>query len=158
MRIRWMVRLPAIGIAIVAGFASGCGSGSSGGSSSLPAPTTTASPSATPSAAATGGGTIVIVVPTPSPVTCSPQYITVAVGQKAIVNCNAGNYVGYLNFTVDDPTIASVVLADGTYTFFYVTGIAPGSTTLSVTYPAGGFGTATIVVSDAAANSKPVHL
>ncbi len=98
------------------------------------------------SSAATGGGTIVIGVPTPAPVLCSPAPVTVAVNQRTVVDCTAQNYSGPFTPTVSDPTIASVQLATGTFTFFYVLGLKAGTTTLSLAYPPSGTGSVAITV------------
>ncbi len=108
-----------------------------------PAPAPIPSPT---SSAATGGGTIVIGVPTPSPVLCSPAPVTVAVNQRTVVDCTAQNYSGPFTSAVGDPTIASVQLTGGTFTFFYVSGLKAGTTTLSLAYPPSGTGSVDITV------------
>lgn len=91
-------------------------------------------------------GSIDIGVPTPSPVLCSPSPVSVPVGQSAVIDCTAAGYVGSFTAGVADPTIASVQLAAGTTTFFYVDGLQTGTTIFSLQYPSGGAGADTITV------------
>ncbi len=129
--------LLALGLALVAG----CGDCTPNFSRADRTPT----PSPTPSAA-TGGGTIVIGVPTPAAVLCSPTPVTVAVNQRTVVDCSAQGYDGPFTLTVGDPTIASVQVATGTFTFFYVSGLKAGTTTLSLADPPSGTGSVQIMI------------
>jgi hypothetical protein len=88
----------------------------------------------------------VIGIPTPAPVLCSPSPVVVSVSQRTVVECSAQGYIGPFTFAVADPTITAVQLASGTFTLFYVTGLKPGATTLSLDYPPGGKGGVMITV------------
>ena len=105
-------------------------------------PTATASPSGM----ATTGGLVIIGIPAAAPVLCSPSPVTVPVGQRALIDCTAQGYGGPLTWTLSDAAVASVQLATGTYTFFYVSGIQTGTTTLSLRYQTGGAGSVAITV------------
>jgi hypothetical protein len=112
--------------------------------SQSPPPIPTPMPTATPAE----GGTIVIVVPTPAPVLCTPSQVVVAVGKTVLMNCAAAGYIGAFTWTVADPTIASVQLYNSeTQVYFNVTGLKAGSTTLSLQSQPGGTGSVTIDVS-----------
>jgi hypothetical protein len=64
-----------------------------------------------------------------------------------VVQCSSQGYVGPFTLTVADPAIAAVQPANGTFTYFYVTGLAAGSTTLTLNFSSGGTGSVTIDVS-----------
>lgn len=82
-------------------------------------------------------GTIVIDIPSPSPIVCSPAAVTVPVGQVAIADCTAAGWGGGFTATVADPSIATATLATGTNTYYYIRGLAAGSTTLDLQYQPG---------------------
>jgi Flp pilus assembly secretin CpaC len=63
-----------------------------------------------------------------------------------VISCTAQRFSGPIAFTVADPTIASVELAQGTFTLFYVAGLQPGTTTASFQSQSGGTGQAIIDV------------
>jgi hypothetical protein len=86
------------------------------------------------------------VVPTNAPVICSPSPVVVAVAQRTVVNCTEQGFEGPIVFTLSDPTVASVQSASGTYTFFYVSGLKKGTTTLSLGTGNGVLGKDTIIV------------
>jgi hypothetical protein len=110
-------------------------------------PTIPPTPGPSPSPTA-GGNVVVIVIPTPSPVLCTPAPVAVAVGQTAVVDCTAQGYGGPFTWTVADPTIASVQQYNSeTFTYFTVTGLAAGTTTLSLRSQPGGTGSLSITVS-----------
>jgi len=119
----------------------GCAGG--GGTPGAPPP-----PTATPSATPTGssGGVVIIPVPTPAPVICSPSPVDVSVNQTVGVDCAAAGYGGPYTFIVADPTIASVTKANGVFTHYFVTGLKLGTTTLTVHYGQGGGGSVVINV------------
>jgi hypothetical protein len=74
--------------------------------------------------------------------------LTLAAGQQVQLDCTAQGYTGPFSWSVADPTIASVVqFNDETYTVFRVTGLAAGTTTLTLQNQPGGTGSDTIVVS-----------
>lgn len=107
-----------------------------------PPVTTSPTPSPTP-----GGGVIVIIIPTPSPVLCTPSPVDVAVGATVQMACSANEYSGPFTLTIADPTIASVhQVTEQQYTSFDVTGLAAGTTTLSLQTRSGGSGSVTITV------------
>jgi hypothetical protein len=90
-----------------------------------------AAPTAPPSGAA--GGTAVISIPTAAPITCSPPSDIVGVNQTNIVACSEPGYAGPFTINVADPMIASVQLANGlTFTYFSITGLRAGTTTLTL--------------------------
>jgi hypothetical protein len=108
-------------------------------------PTAPPTPTSTP---ASGGGSITIVIPTPSPVLCTPAPVAVAVGQTVTINCTAQEYSGPFTLQVADPTIASVQQYNSELlTLFNVTGLNAGTTTLSLQTQPGGTGSVTITVS-----------
>jgi hypothetical protein len=76
------------------------------------------------------GGQIVISVPTPAPVVCTPSPVSVPAGQRMVIECSA----------------PVVTLATGTYTFFYVAGLAVGTTTVTLQSQPGGTGSEQIIV------------
>jgi hypothetical protein len=123
-----------------------------GGSTALPAPAPTANPSASPSASPTasatsnGGGEVVINIPTPAPVLCTPAPVSVPVGQRAVIECTSQGYNGPFTLSLSDPTVASVQVVGGTYTFFYVNGLVAGTTTLTFGFSAGGTGSVAITI------------
>jgi hypothetical protein len=134
---------------------SGCGGGEVGvatlpsGTSSpspSPKPTPTPTPTQTPSPSPTSTGVIVIVVPTPAPVVCSPAPVTIHVAQQTVISCTEQGYIGPFTFTVAAPSIATVQLAPGTFTLFYVSGVSLGTTSLSLTSGSGGVGQESINV------------
>ena len=133
-----------LGIAVLAG----C----EGGSTGLPNATSNSSPSPSPSAAPTAsapansGGQLVVSIPTPAPVVCSPAPVSVPVGQTVVIDCTSLGYSGAFTTALGNPAVAAVALASGTYTFFYVSGLQPGSTTLTLTFAAGGAGSEAITV------------
>jgi hypothetical protein len=104
-------------------------------------------PPPTPAPGPSGGGTTVITVPTPAPIVCSPSPDGVAVGQSNVIDCTESGYGGAFTWSVADPAIASVQLSDNlTFTFFTVTGLAPGTTTLTLHSQPGGTGSLSITV------------
>jgi len=104
-----------------------------------------AAPTATPSAAA--GGAAVISIPTAAPIACNPTADIVGVDQTNIVACTEPGYAGPFTIAVADPTIASVQLAnDLTYTYFSITGLRAGTTTLTLTSQPGITASLTITV------------
>jgi len=125
-------------------------SGGSGGSADAivrftPKPSTAATPSPTPSGA---GGGITIVVPSPSPILCTPGPTLVTVGQHVVIDCTAQGYSGSFTWRVANPAIASVAQFNNeTFTFFVVTGLQAGTTTLTLASAPQGTGSDTIVVS-----------
>jgi hypothetical protein len=110
---------------------------------SIPTPTATSSGDAT--LAVTGraagelGGVVVLRVPPSAPEECSPSGITLAVGQSAVALCRSANYGGPISASATDPAIALVRTSEGARLprYFYVTGLKPGTTTISVSYPRG---------------------
>jgi len=124
---------------------SGClSSGSPQAPAGPQAQSPTPTPSPNPSPTSTGG--IVIVVPSPPPVLCTPAPVVIAVAQQTVISCAQQGYIGPLTFTVANPAIASVKLAAGTFTLFYVTGVSVGTTSLSLESSSGGVGQTTIQV------------
>ena len=127
-----------------------------GGSTMLPtanpSPSPSASPSALPTASPTAvpsggsGGQVVVAIPTPAPALCTPAPVSVPVGQTVVIDCTSQGYNGPFTVTLTDPTVASVQVANGTFTFFYVNGLKVGTTTLSLQFPAGGTGSVSISV------------
>lgn len=104
-----------------------------------------ATPTPAPSAAA--GGSSVIDVPAAAPITCSPPSDIVGVNQTNIVACTEPGYAGPFTIDVADPTIASVQLAnDLTFTYFSVTGLRAGTTTLTLQSQSGITASLTITV------------
>jgi hypothetical protein len=112
------------------------------------APIASAKPSEspTPSPASTSGGTVVILVPSPAPITCAPATISVPVAQTIVLNCTEQNYSGAFTWTLSNANIASVQLATGTFTYFYITGLKAGTVTLSLLSSIGGTGTVSVTV------------
>jgi hypothetical protein len=107
-------------------------------------PTPSPSPTATGSPA---GGTTVIVVPTPAAIVCSPSSVVVAVKGTAIIDCTAQGYGGKFTATVANPAIASVQQSDSlTFTYFTVTGLSAGTTTITFRSQPGGSGSVSITV------------
>ncbi len=105
-------------------------------------------PPVTPSPTPNGGGNIVINIPTPSPVLCTPSSIDLEVGKTFQMSCTENEYSGPFALTVADPTIASAhQVTEQQYTSFVVTGLAVGTTTLSLQAKNGGTGSVMIVVS-----------
>ena len=93
-------------------------------------------------------GNITIAVPTPSPVLCTPAPVAVTVGQTVLITCAAQGYIGRLSVAIADPNIASIHQnTPQTLTDFNVTGLAAGTTTLTVQTQPGGMGTVAITVS-----------
>jgi hypothetical protein len=132
--------LGAIVIALELVGCGGSGSGSSGGGA-LVLPT----PSAVPSGG-NSGGVVTIAIPAAEPIICSPASVTFTVAQRTVITCASAGFSGPLQFWVADPAIASVVLAAGTYTLFYVSGLQAGATMLSLQTPTGGAGQLAITV------------
>jgi hypothetical protein len=97
-------------------------------------------------AAANSGGGITIIIPAAQPVICTPSPVTVGANQRIVISCTSQGYAGPISSTVADPTIANVQLAAGTYTLFYVSGVAAGTTTASFATNSGGSGQVTITV------------
>jgi hypothetical protein len=65
-----------------------------------------------------------------------------------MLECTAQGYVGSFTWILTDPTIATVEQFNNeTYTFFNVTGLKAGTTTLALVSQPGGNGIDTIVVS-----------
>jgi Flp pilus assembly secretin CpaC len=64
-------------------------------------------------------------------VLCTPTNVSLSIGQRIVIGCTAQGYSGPIALTVADPTVASVVLAEGTLTLFYITGLRSGTTTAS---------------------------
>jgi hypothetical protein len=93
----------------------------------------------------TGGG-IVIIIPAAQPVICTPSPASVGVAQRIVISCTSQGYAGPIGFSVANPAIASVQLAAGTYTLFYVSGIQSGSTIATFQTQSGGSGQLTINV------------
>jgi Flp pilus assembly secretin CpaC len=62
------------------------------------------------------------------------------------MSCTAAGFSGPIARTIADPTIASVVLAPGTLTLFYVSGLRIGTTSVTFKSQAGGTGQTVIVV------------
>lgn len=90
-------------------------------------------PTPTPTASAASGGTATITVPTPAPIACQPTTVATAVGATVVLDCTEPAYGGAFAIAITDPTIASVAQSDDvTYTFFNVTGLRAGTTTLSL--------------------------
>ncbi len=101
----------------------------------------------TPEPSAAAGGAAVISVPTAAPIACSPSSDIVGVEQTNIVACTEPGYAGPFAIDVADPTIASVQLAnDLTYTYFSITGLRAGTTTLTLTSQPGITASLTITV------------
>jgi hypothetical protein len=108
------------------------------------APTPSPSPSTSPSPA---GGTTVIVVPTPAAIVCNPPSVIVAVNGTTIIDCSAQDYGGRFTLTVANPAIASVQQSDSlTFTYFTITGLSAGATTLTLQSQPGGTGSVPITV------------
>ncbi len=108
----------------------------------VPTPTPSPSPSGSPA-----GGTTVIVVPTPAAILCSPPSVVVAVNGTAIIDCSAQDYGGKFTVTIANPSIASVQQSDSlTFTYFTVTGLSVGTTTLTLQSQPGGTGSVPITV------------
>jgi hypothetical protein len=104
------------------------------------------SPTPTPSPTASSGGTVVIVIPSPAPIACAPRTVTVPVAQTIVVNCTEQNYSGAFTWTLSNANIASVQLAAGTFSYFYITGLKAGTVTLSLQSSIGGTGAVTVTV------------
>jgi hypothetical protein len=109
-------------------------------SSVLPSPSPTSSPG--------GGGLVIIAIPAAAPVVCSPASVNVTVGQTVVITCTAQDSGGPFALSVANPAIANVQLFNSeNLTIFNVTGLAAGSTTLTVQSVPGGTGSVPIVVS-----------
>jgi Pilus formation protein N terminal region len=105
-------------------------------------PTPSPSPSSSPA-----GGTTVIVVPTPAAIVCNPPSVVVAVNGTAIIDCTAQDYGGKFTVAVANPAIASVQQSDSlTFTYFTITGLSAGTTTLTLQSQPGGTGSVPITV------------
>ena len=91
-------------------------------------------------------GNVVIVVPTSAPVLCAPTSVTIGIGQRTVISCAAAGYDGPFTWTIANPSIAAVQLADGTLSLFYVTGLQAGTTTLSIQYQSSAVGRVVITV------------
>jgi hypothetical protein len=130
--------------ALALALTTGCGPGVVGGALFAGAQTR---PQPTPGPTGSSpGGQIVISVPTPAPVVCTPSPVSIPVGQRMVIECSAQNYSGPLSFSIADPATAVVTLATGTYTFFYVAGLAVGTTTVTFQSQPGGTGSEQIIV------------
>jgi len=68
------------------------------------------------------------------------------VAEQTVITCTEQGYIGPFTFTVANPAVASVQLAPGTFTLFYVAGVSVGTTSLSLESSSGGVGTTTIQV------------
>jgi hypothetical protein len=86
------------------------------------------------------GGVVAINIPPPQPVICTPASVSFGVAQRVVVSCASDGFSGSIASTVADTTIASVVLAAGTSTLFYVSGLQIGTTTASFVTTSGGTG------------------
>jgi hypothetical protein len=95
---------------------------------------------------ANAGGGVTIIIPPAQPVICTPSPVSVGVAQRTVISCTSQGYAGPISLSVADPTIASVQLAAGTETLFYVSGLAVGTTTASFATQSGGSGQVTIGV------------
>lgn len=121
-----------------------------------PGPSPTAAPSTSPSTSpsavptstptATGGGLLVVNIPTPAPIVCSPAPVSVPVEQTVVIDCISQGYNGPFTIALSNPAVASIQPAAGTYTFFYVNGLQAGTATLSFTFAGGGAGSVDITV------------
>jgi hypothetical protein len=89
---------------------------------------------------------VVIVLPTAAPLICSPTPVVVPVAQTTIISCTSQGYFGPFTWSLSDPSVASVELATGTLNFFYINGLKPGTTTLSLQFSIGGTGSVSITV------------
>ena len=79
---------------------------------------------------------------------CTPAPVAVTVGQTVLITCAAQGYIGRLSVAIADPNIASIHQnTPQTLTDFNVTGLAAGTTTLTVQTQPGGMGTVAITVS-----------
>jgi hypothetical protein len=100
-----------------------------------------------PIATPPGAGAVTIVIPTPSPVLCAPAPVAVTVGQTAVITCNSQDTAGPFSIAVANPAIASAQQFNAQdLNVFKVTGVAPGTTTLSLQSVPGGTGSVAIVV------------
>jgi uncharacterized protein YjdB len=87
---------------------------------------------------AASAGDVIVTVPTPAPVSCSPATVTVLLDQTAVIVCNEAGYGGAFTATSADPSIATIAQSNTlTYDYFTVSGIAAGSTTLTLQSAAG---------------------
>ncbi len=77
---------------------------------------------------------------------CVPASVTVPVAQEVVIDCASQGFIGAITATVANPSVASVELAAGTETFFYVEGLQAGTTTASFLTQSGGAGQITITV------------
>lgn len=120
----------------------------SAASSATPVPSPSASSNATPapspSASQSAGGTTVIAIPSPAPVVCVPASVSIAVAQSIAIACSAQQYIGTITGTVANPAIAA--LQQSTAQTLTVTGLAAGTTTLSLRTQPGGTGSVAITV------------
>jgi hypothetical protein len=137
-----------LGIALLAGCVGGSVALPSAGPTAAPTASPSASPSAGPTASAGpgSGGEVVVGIPAPAPVVCTPAAVSVPVGQRAVLNCSSQGYFGPFTLTLDNPAVASVQPVTGTNTFFYVYGLQAGTATLSFAFSGGGTGSVGITV------------
>jgi hypothetical protein len=92
-------------------------------------------------------GETVIVVPTPAPIVCNSSSVVVGINQTNVIDCSEQGYGGAFSISVADPTIASAQQSnDLTLTYFNVTGLRAGTTTLSLLSKPGGTGSIAITV------------
>jgi hypothetical protein len=73
-------------------------------------------------------------------VLCAPAPVIIQVGQQTVISCTEQGYSGPFTSAVADSAIASVRLASGTFTLFYVAGVSVGTTTFSLQSNSGGVG------------------
>jgi hypothetical protein len=96
---------------------------------------------------ATAGGATAILVPAPAPIDCTPAPVVVGVNGTVVIVCTAPGYAGPFTFAVADPSVALVQQSNAlTLTYFDVTGLRAGTTTLSLQSQPGGTGSVAITV------------
>ena len=115
--------------------------------SATPIPSTPSPIPSTPSPTPTPGGAIVIIVPSPAPILCVANPVTLHVGASAQITCSAQGYIGNFTWTVANPAVATVTqFNDEDPTLFTVTGVSAGSTSVSFKDQPGATGSETITV------------
>ncbi len=93
------------------------------------------------------GGDLTVTVPTPAPVACSPATVTVLLDQTAVIVCGEVGYGGAFSATSANPSIATISQSNNlTYDYFTVTGVAAGSTTVTLQSAAGPTTAVTVTV------------
>jgi hypothetical protein len=98
-------------------------------------------------APAAAGGATAIFVPAPAPIVCTPAPVVVGVNGTVVIVCTAPGYAGPFTLSVADPTVASVQQSNAlNFTYFNVTGLRAGTTTLSLQSQPGGTGSVAITV------------